>query len=241
MDKSTVLARLAEDKPLFHHFDDEGVQRAALAGVVSTPGDVSWAVSAGVLSWIADHITPEMHTIETGAGHTTVLLAALAREHHCCTYSAVEAEKIRAYLDRIGVPQSKLTFSIGSTDATLPALDADARFDFAYIDGCHGYPFPSLDWHYLDKHLKSGGTVGMDNVELRPVREHCEFLEENGVYEFIGAVSEGYFVRFYRKLRDQQREWIDQAYSRAKKDPCDSRLPTRIRRKASKVIKPHLF
>src|SRR5258708_21720739 len=41
---------------------------------------------------------------------------------------------------------------------------------------------PALDWHYIDKHLKIGGLLGMDNVELRPIREHCEFLEENEVY-----------------------------------------------------------
>jgi hypothetical protein len=120
-------------------------------------------------------------------------------------------------------------------------LGAEIVIDFAYLDGCHGYPFPALDWHYIDKHLKVGGIIGMDNVELRPVREHCEFLEENGTYRLAGAVTEGYFVRFYTKLMDQNREWIDQAYSRAKKDPCDQRLMTRIRRKATKWLKPYLY
>jgi hypothetical protein len=81
----------------------------------------------------------------------------------------------------------------------------------------------------------------MDNAELRPVREHCEFLEENKVYRLAGNVIDGAFVRFYEKLGDQDREWIDQPYSRAKKDPCDWRLPTRIRRKLSKLLKPHLY
>ena len=78
----------------------------------------------------------------------------------------------------------------------------------------------------------------MDDAQLRPVREHCEFLEENGTYQLAGVVS---FARFYRKLTDQKREWIDQAYSRAKKDTGDWRLMTRIRRKASKWLKPYLY
>ena len=170
-----------------------------------------------------------------------MLIAALAKHHYCCTRSQLEADKIRAYLERVGVPNHKLTFVLGSTDETLPRLEIGTILDFAYIDGCHGYPFPALDWHYIDKHLKVGGIVGMDNVELRPVREHCEFLEENGAYRLSGVVTEGYFVRFYEKLLNQNRDWIDQPYSRAKKDPCDRRLLTRVRRKASKWIKPYLY
>src|SRR5215475_610316 len=187
-----------------------------------------------------------MTTIETGAGHTTVLFAALAAHHYCCTFSQMEAEKIRAYLQRIGVASGKVTFLMGSTDETLATLPTETRIDFAYIDGCHGYPFPALDWHFIDKHLNVGGIVGMDNAELRPVREHCEFLEENGTYQLTGISgdawsNEGYFARFYTKLMDQHREWIDQPYSRAKKDPCDARLLTRVRRKASKWLKPYLY
>ena len=241
MDKTTVLARLAQDKPLFHHLDDDGVRRVAAAGITAAEGDCSWAVGRGVLQWIADHLSSEMVTIETGAGYTTVLFAALAKHHYCCTLSQREAAKIRAYLDRIQVTNDNLTFLIGSTDETLSRLGTETVIDFAYLDGCHGYPFPALDWHYVDKHLKVGGVIGMDNVELRPVREHCEFLEENGSYRLAGAVAEGYFVRFYTKLMDQNREWIDQAYSRTKKDPCDQRLQTRIRRTATKWLKPYLF
>ena len=236
-----ILAHLARDKPLFHYADEHGVQRAALAGATLPLGDFSMAVSPGVLRWIADHLTDDMVTIETGAGNTTVLIAALAKHHYCCTRSQLEVDKIRAYLERIGVSNDKLTFVLGSTDEALPRLGIGAIIDFAYIDGCHGYPFPALDWHYIDKHLKVGGIVGMDNVELRPVREHCEFLEENGAYRLTGIVSEGYFVRFYEKLLNQNREWIDQPYSRVKKDPCDWRLLTRIKRKASKWIKPYLY
>jgi hypothetical protein len=99
-----------------------------------------------------------------------------------------------------------------------------------------------MDWHHIDLRLKVGGIIGMDNCELRPVREHCEFLEENGTYELIGEVFEGgVIVRFYRKLAHEQREWVDQAYSRAKKDPCDEKLGTRLRRKISQWLKPHLF
>ena len=245
MDKVTVLTRLAQDKPKFHHLSEEGVRLAMAAGITKSAGDISWGVGPQVLQWIADHVSAEMVTVETGAGYTTVVFAALAKHHYCCTPSQAEADKIRAYLARIGVHDETLTFLIGGSDHTLPRLESQlgtgAIFDFAYIDGCHGYPFPALDWHYIDKYLKVGGILGMDNVELRPVREHCDFLEENGTYGLTDVVTESYFVRFYTKVMDQNREWIHQAYSQAKKDPVDWRLPTRIRRKATKWLKPYLY
>ena len=241
MDKSEVLARLEQDNPLFHYMDEAAVDRAAPGGYTLGVGEVSFGVGPKVLRWIADRLTGDMITLETGAGLTTVLFATLARHHYCCTGSQLETDKIRDYLERIGVSPEKVTFILGSTDDTLPRLEIGKILDFAYVDGCHGYPFPALDWHYIDKHLKIGGLLGMDNVELRPIREHCEFLEENEVYRLAGIVIDGYFVRFYEKQADQEREWVDQRYSRAKRDPCDWRLSTRIRRKVSKLLKPYLY
>ena len=242
VDKDQILKRLAADNPQFHQLDEKGAGEWAKVGFEWKPGATSWAVGPYALNWIADRLSPEMTTIETGAGHTTVLFAAMVNHHYCCTASQLECERIKDYLKRIGVPESKVTFVIGSTDETLPKLDAALKFDFAYIDGCHGYPYPALEWHFIDKHIKPGGLIGLDNAELRSVREHCEFLEENGAYEPAGFISElGVFIRFYKKLRDEDREWHQQAWSRAKRDPCDVKLRTRFKRKLSKWLKRHLF
>lgn len=104
MDKTMVLARLAQDKPRFHYMSESGVQQATLTGITVPQGDTSWAVGPRVLQWIADHLSSDMVTIETGAGYTTLLFAALAKHHYCCTPSQREEDKIRAYLGRIGVP-----------------------------------------------------------------------------------------------------------------------------------------
>jgi len=241
MNMAEVLARLQQDNPRFHELSEVHARQSAVAGYVMSPGDVSLAVPPLILRWIGNHVRDDMITIETGAGHTTVLLAALAQHHYCCTYQPGEEKKIRAYMNKLGIRDDKVTFAIGSTAQTLPRLQLGSVVDFAYIDGCHGYPFPALDWHYIDQWVKVGGMVGMDNVELRPVRDHCEFLEENGSYRLAARVYAGYFVRFYEKLRNEDREWIYQAYSRAKRDPCDWSLRTRVKRKATKLIKPYLF
>jgi predicted O-methyltransferase YrrM len=203
MTKEEVLSRLQRDQPLFHYADEEGARLSAELGYAIEPGDFSMAVTPSVLRWIADRLTEEMVTIETGAGYTTVLFAAVARHHYCCTFSEREVDRLRTYLEQIGVPADKVTFVPGSTDQSLPRLGLGKVIDLAYIDGCHGYPFPALDWHYIDGYLKIGGLVGMDNAELRPVREHCDFLEQSEVYRLKATIFEGYFVRFYEARRTE--------------------------------------
>ena len=79
MDKSEVLARLGQDNPLFHYMGDDEVRRATPAGYTLGVGEVSFGVGPNVLRWIADRLTGDMITFETGAGLSTVLFATLAR------------------------------------------------------------------------------------------------------------------------------------------------------------------
>ena len=234
-----LIDRLVADNPAFHYADADVVQRAAAGGFTVPEGPMNLKVTSDVLMWFADHISPGAVTLETGAGHTTVILAALASRHYCLTFKPEEAERIREYLRNVGVDPGRVEFVLGDTAVTLPALQTPP-LDFAYIDGCHGYPYPAMDWHFADKALKVGGRIGMDNAELRPVREHCEFLETNGAYRPIGFAGIGYFVRFYEKVIGQDREWVSQPYSRAKKDPCDGSFTSRMKRKGSRLIRERL-
>jgi predicted O-methyltransferase YrrM len=241
VDAGALLTRLWSDSPKFHSITAEGARAVAELGVNIPPGDCSWAVGPKVLEWIAGRLTQDDETLETGAGYTTVVFAALGGHHTCCTVEAREAEKVAAYLDAIGVAQENVSFVIGPSDQTLPGLQLERPLSLAYIDGCHGYPMPALDWHYIDRLLRVGGIVGLDNAELRPVREHCDFLEEDGAYRLVASLQDGYFIRFFEKLADEPREWICQSYGRAKRDPCDDRPTTRLRRSLTRWIKPHLY
>jgi hypothetical protein len=236
-----VIDRLFTDNPIFHYVSPDDSRRHREKGIDLPAGNISIAVGRDVLTWIVDHISLGAVTAETGAGYTTVVLASLASRHHCFTQAALERDKIIAYLTAVGIDPGRVTFHLGSTDRTLPLFRPDAPLDFAYVDGCHGYPMPALDWHYLDQHLRVGGIVGMDNSELRPVREHCQFLEENGSYRRVGFVAAGYFAHFFAKDRDEGREWSEQPYSLAKKDPCDWRFRTRLKRRLSRIVRPWLY
>jgi predicted O-methyltransferase YrrM len=241
--KAEVLRRLAVDRPSFNYVGAADAERAASLGLSVQAGDANFSVGARTLEKIAGMIGPDDVTIETGAGYTTVVCATLARHHYCVTAFQREADRISDYLAAGGVPPGKVSFFIGSSDRTLPALNV-GPVDFVYVDGCHGYPYPMLDWHYLDKLLKVGGILGMDNAELRPVREHCHYLEAPGSgYTLLERVTDGCFVRFYRKEQEQYSEWINQPWSRALREPSrrSGKIKYRVRSRISRWLRPYLY
>jgi predicted O-methyltransferase YrrM len=237
MTKEEILSKLAAQDPSFHYADEDVVARAAQAGITLPLGPMNLRASLPVLRWIADSLRLDMVTLETGAGQSTVVFAALASRHFCLTFKREEADRITAYLEQCGVDPGKVTFVIGSTDVTLPGL-ATPPLDFVFIDGCHGYPYPAMDWHHADKLLKIGGLLGMDNAELRPVADHCRVLEANGAYRPRETVRQrSTETRFYEKLIDQDREWVSQPYSRVREQPSRPGLVERARRKAMRGLR----
>lgn len=213
-----LVARLLTDNPNLHVMTEEHAALVASRGVHLQAGPTSHAVPPQVLRFIADNVKEGHRTIETGCGHTTVLLAALAHHHTCVTIDETSIRLIREYMRRVGVSESKVTFLVGPSDEELPRLPKDDLFDFGFIDGSHAFPVAHIDWHYIDKHLKLGGLLGLDNTEIRAVHDVERFLGENQSYEFVHRipihhVGRRYACAFFRKTRDDLRETWEQPYN----------------------------
>ncbi len=219
MDAHELLERLLADKPQLHYLSEDAEQDvkefsfASAVGLNMRSGPASWACSTEVLRYLVNNVQEGFLTLETGAGYSTVIFAALAQHHICITPDKHGAELVQQYMDRVGIPAAKVTFILEPSDIALPKLQLSNKVDFAFVDGCHGYPFPALDWHYIDLQLETGGIIGFDNTELRSVRVHCEFLEFNQSYRLLDEIRDGNSgTNFYSKSRCEQREWIFQRY-----------------------------
>jgi predicted O-methyltransferase YrrM len=212
-----LVERLLRDQPKLHFLSEDSARWLRERGTTLDPGPISWAVPPQVLEYFADTVKPEHQTVETGGGHSTVALAALAAHHTCITVDDYSVEATQRYMELIGIPRDKVSFIVESSDTALPKLAAAEQFDFAYVDGAHGYPYPALDWHYLDRHLRVGGIVGFDNVEVPSVHNHCEFLEMNQSYRLAANISGPslgrYGAYFYTKLADEERSAEAQIYN----------------------------
>lgn len=79
----------------------------------------NWAATAEVLRFIVEHVRPGMTTLETGAGQTTIAFALAGARHTAITVDASEAERIRGYFARQGLP-CPVTFIPDSSDVALP-------------------------------------------------------------------------------------------------------------------------
>ncbi len=218
---SDVIEQLLKENPKFHYvsqdMEKEGREACAKHGIQFQAGLISVAVHPEVIRYLQGCVNLDCLTLETGCGHTTVALAALAKHHICISPDEVGRRLVVEFMEKVGIPKSKVTFIQQSSDTALPQLSLSEKLDFAYVDGCHGYPFPALDWHFIDKYLKVGGVVGFDNTEIPTVKHHCDFLDANRSYKLIKTMDfKGYGVSIYQKQRDELREWVFQAFNERK-------------------------
>ncbi len=210
MQAQEIAKRLITEQPLLH-FASEEVAREVVeyTGLDFKAGPTSFAVASFVIEYLAEIVKSDHLTIETGGGHTTVLLAALSRHHTCITPDTKSIESITAYMEEVGIPKDKVSFVAESSEIALPKLEVREKLDFAYIDGNHAYPIPAIDWHFIDLHMKVGGIIGLDNAEIPAVEEVCVFLEKNKTYRWLRTLicppeaKQNYCVKFYTKLKDE--------------------------------------
>ena len=164
-DGEALVARLLEDRPLVHDLD---LSDSAPLGLMAT--------DPACYRYLASVCRPGTRTLETGAGLSTVLLAALGAEHICITPSADEVARIKEYCASHDIDDSKVRFIQQPSHRALPLIDEEA-LDLVMIDGAHGFPMPAVDWLYAGGKLRRGGLLVMDDTHLPAVRLVAEFLD----------------------------------------------------------------
>lgn len=134
-----------------------------------------WALSPDTLRLIERVVRSGDHTLETGAGISSVLFALLGTEHTVITPDAGEVARLKAYCQRHGVATGRVRFLIGYSQDVLPAL-AVGELDLVLVDGSHAFPVPFLDWYYTAAHLREGGLLVIDDTQLWTGRTLRDFL-----------------------------------------------------------------
>lgn len=145
-----IVQRLLTDKPSFH-----------------LGGEARWDALPETLEAIRRSAKRDDSTIEVGVGVSTVVFAASGATHTAISPDPAEHERVRAYCQRIGVDDSRISFVTGLSDDILPALlGRDRALDVAFIDGAHSFPFPVVDWYYITRALKIGGKLLLDDIPI---------------------------------------------------------------------------
>lgn len=141
------------------------------------PGGV-WATERSAYAWVADVLPERATTLETGLGVSTVLLMKWATSHTCVVPFQFEIDRLRAYCRERHIDDLGLEVLLGDSAAILP-LWQGGEVDLVVIDGGHGFPTAILDWFYACAHLRQGGFLLLDDIDLPSV--------ELGLVSFLRA------------------------------------------------------
>jgi Methyltransferase domain len=160
-----LLARLLADPPNIHALTGEA-EGAALG---------AWPTEPGCYRLLASACPPGSRTLETGIGLSTALLAGLGARHTCVAFVAQEVDRLLDYCAGHALPTDQVEFLVGFSEDVLPGLDP-GPLDAFLIDGGHGFPTPMLDWFYGARHLRDGGLLLVDDLQLPAVAMLDRFL-----------------------------------------------------------------
>jgi hypothetical protein len=190
------LQLLLTTPPKFHGEDD-----------ARTDG---WRLDDAGLLFLDAHLQQDMKTLETGAGVSTLVFALKRTRHTCVVPDERVVQRIRQYCHAAGLSLSTIDFVLERSEYALPALDA-AGYDFALIDGRHGFPAPFIDWFYIADRLREGGIVLLDDTWIWTCHVLARCLDAMpGWRRFADLPTSAAFVKEYDGA--QHADWVHQPF-----------------------------
>jgi hypothetical protein len=151
-----------------------------------------------------------MRTIETGAGVSTIAFALKRARHTCIVPDRRVVRRIRRYCASVGLSLSTVRFVVGRSEYALPRLRRFG-YDFALIDGRHGFPAPFMDWFYIADRMRRGGVVLVDDTWIWTCDVLVRFLDTNPGWRRCAALPTS--AAFRKERNDAQHaEWVDQPF-----------------------------
>ena len=169
-----------------------------------------WRLDDAALRFLDAHIRPDMRTIETGAGVSTIAFARKRTQHTCVVPDSLVVRRIRQYCSSARVRLDTVDFVVGRSEYALPRLRSGA-YEFALIDGRHGFPAPFIDWFYLADRLRQGGIVLVDDTWIWTCHVLVRFLDADaGWQRFARLPTSAAFVKTCDDAHHA--EWVEQPF-----------------------------
>lgn len=221
---TSILSALLEEKPKFHGGGGEVGMR-------------SWAIQAPVLDWMLQNIPPGSHTLETGCGYSTVILALVSRHHTVISPKSIEHDRIRQWCHTHALPTDHLSFMGDRSQDVLPGLVCDP-LDLVLIDGDHSFPAPFIDWYYVADKIKTGGCVAVDDTQLITGKILRDFLlKEEGRWALAAEIGK---TAIFRRVSERSVihgiNWMDQPFFEPPPEKLWIRVGNRVRREVKQLV-----
>jgi hypothetical protein len=130
---------------------------------------------------------------ETGTGLSTLLFLSLDPGEVISISPAPELhERTRAEATARGIDLAPARFVDDRSETALPllALVEGVELDVGFIDGNHGWPAVFVDFCYLNRMLRPGGLLFVDDIQIYAVAQLvCLLRAQRPHYEFVSIDS----------------------------------------------------
>jgi hypothetical protein len=138
--------------------------------------------------FMRDRVPPRPRVVETGAGNSTIffLLGSPSALVSIDPDPRIHV-KVTAYCRTHSIDCGPREALAHRSEEVLPRLsEASAgTFDFALIDGDHGWPAVFVDFCYCARLLKRGGYLMIDDVEIYGIGQLVAFLREQPDFRLV--------------------------------------------------------
>jgi hypothetical protein len=132
---------------------------------------------------------------ETGCGGSTIILSH-ASERHVAFAIEGGSRTITGLRGHGDLRAENVTFVEGETRETLPGYRFENPLDLVLLDGPHAYPLPQFEFACLFPHIRRGGWLVLDDIQIPSVYELFRFLKsESAVVLEEVAVRTAFFRR----------------------------------------------
>jgi hypothetical protein len=146
---------------------------------------------------------------------SSVLFAAWGAHHRVITPAQDEADQVAAYCIKHQIPTDRLVLDVASSEVALGRLDPTAKpLDLFFIDGAHGFPMPIVDWLLGARHVRKGGILVVDDVNLPAVQLLTTYLDTDARWRKLPTESPRWFA--YERLGEGSlvEDWYMQPFYR---------------------------
>jgi hypothetical protein len=157
------------------------------------------SVSENVLRAFVRHAEaagPVRSSLETGTGRTTLLLSHLSDRH--VVFTKDDTDGGDSYPSVTASPllrKDHVEFVIGSTQRTLRDHKFTECLDLAFIDGPHAYPFPDLEYWAIYPHVRSGGLLVIDDIQIPTIANLHRFLAADAMWRQLEVIENAAFFQ----------------------------------------------
>lgn len=164
------------------------------------------------------------HSVETGAGRTTLLLSHLSEDH---TVFALDAgDSLRCTREHPLLNAATTHFVEGPSQRTIFTHPLADPLQLVLLDGPHGFPFPNLEYWRFYPSLEANGLLVIDDVHIPTIRQLFDFLVEDPMFRLLEVVGKtAFFERTETPTFDPFGDhWWTQPYNTAR-FPVDYPVP----------------